>query len=106
MAKRFKPGGAHVELTEGDMLLVVTPLMSEVISGHERLRLTAEDIRRIQAADLLEDVPEPKTPGQRLHESLLQAQVLTEMPWSGCAQVYKDRVERAAARLGIKPEGE
>lgn len=56
MKKRFKPG-ARVELTEGEALQAVTPLMSEVISehGHDACRLTAEDIRRIQAADLLED---------------------------------------------------
>lgn len=64
------------------------------------------DIERLQAAPILEDMSKPKTPGQVLHESLLSVEVLTETVWSGCARAYKDRMEKAAARLGIKPEGE
>ena len=61
-----------------------------------RWRLSAVDIARIQAADLLEDVPEPKAPGQRLAEALDAESVSP-------SETYYDRV---AARLGIKPEGE
>lgn len=73
-------------------------------NGKRQWRLSAEDIRRIQAADLLEDVPDPKTPGQRLHEETYALR--GGCPWDAMSQVTRGFYEDAARRLGIKPEGE
>ncbi|HET6475383.1 MAG TPA: hypothetical protein VFH93_04810 [Thermoleophilia bacterium] len=51
------------------------------------------------AAVEVEDVPEPKTPGQVLEAALI-AEGFTPLSWQS-----KD-FERVATRLGIKPEGE
>lgn len=98
MKKRFKPG-AQVVLTDGDELAYLTAHLMELRLSHCTVRLSAEDIRRIQAADLLEDVPESKTPGQRAEDAYAQA----------VRDVGPDAVvfwDYFAARLGIKPEGE
>lgn len=75
--------------------------------GTSQWRLSPEDIRRIQATDLLEPVPEPKTPGQVLYEAQ-GAEVcpftVNWRPWEDLTDREKDYRERVAARLGIKGE--
>lgn len=98
MKKRFKPG-AQVVLTDGDELAYLTAHLMELRLSHCTVRLSAEDIRRIQAADLLEPVPEPKTAGQVL-EDALRAEGFAPLSFQ------LGDFERVARRLGIKPEDE
>lgn len=101
MTKRFKKG-ARVELTFGEWL--ETPAddggrPALLRCGSSLWWLSAEDIRRIQAADLLEDVPEPKAPWERVRDEVCGA-------YGALVEMDDDLWEQVAARLGIKPEGE
>lgn len=69
-----------------------------------RIHFDAEDIYRIQAADILEDVPEPKTPGQRVHAAEVKAE-LRSVEWGHLLASERAAYEVTAGLLGIT-EGE
>lgn len=104
MKKRIKRG-ARVDIACGYMVEGAQGGMNVITYDEDgrpihRIHFDAEDIRRIQTADLLEDVPEPKTPGQRLYEEC------GPRMWHREGDAEKAAWEAKAARLGIKPEGE
>ena len=101
MAKRFvllgnrldeghRVYGFHLEVDEdGDL---------ELVFEDHRLSLEPEQFEQLISLVKLEDVPEPKSPGQRLWE-----EIYPSLSWSEVIESTKSRYEQRAEALGIQP---
>lgn len=109
MAKRFKkfcvqavPGDA------GTYDLMVAYLDGDYVRFTDETGDTVEfSISQWEHAARLvqvEDVPEPKSPGQRLYEDAVPQSC--RLPWEDLTDGTRISYENRAARLGILPEGE
>lgn len=86
-------GGIHIDEECGGVWIQIT---KAPCNSCGLVFFTATQWAELNTRIRVEDVPEPKTPGQRLTEALDAESVSP-------SETYYDRV---AARLGIKSEGE
>ena len=111
MAKRVKKGFQaklasgmpeyfEVEVSEsGGILRIDKPDLEDSMS------LTVAQCEALGMTTVLEDVPEPKSPGQ-LHYEAEAAEFGYASTWDMVGSMQRDAHTRMAKRLGIKPEGE
>jgi len=101
MTKRLRVNAERVDGGDGCYTLTISRQSYGIRLGDESgdyVDATPEMWAALVAAVEAEDVPEPKTPGQRL-AAALKAEGLGIGPASAS-------LDRVAVRLGIKPEGE
>lgn len=104
---RFRPG-ARVELTEDEWLEEEGGLIELRSDTPERdgTHFSLEDIRRIQAADLIEtyEVPDPKAPGEALYTKTVSIQNTAIMPpaWKDLGPVQRAIYAKAEAELKME----
>lgn len=111
MKQRIKPCNFTTKSTLGLLRKEVFTNEDGVLvidAGGVRIFLCPAQVQEILARVQLEPVPEPKTPGQVLHEAQ-GAEVcpftVNWRPWEDLSDREKDYRERVARRLEIKGEG-